>query len=104
MCVREYVCKRKKMGVDVWAGDREVAGKVSIMSPLPSYPSRQTRHSPKEPTGPDACLYQQEVALQGLSQSPSTPKPTRERMSHYPHSYPTGLSVESRPKAKARKK
>ena len=43
--------------------------------PLPSSPSTESRHSPKDPAGPDACLCQQEEALRGLSQSHPAPHP-----------------------------
>lgn len=43
--------------------------------PLPSSLSTESRHSPKDPAGPDACLCQQEEALRGLSQSHPTPHP-----------------------------
>lgn len=72
--------------MDVWTGGREVARKVSLCHLfLP------TQAEKPDPTGSDACLSQQEVVLQGLSQSPSTPKSTRGSMLHHPHSYPTGL-------------
>ena len=61
------------MGVGCGGGG-EVAGSF-LRFPLPSSPSTESRHSPKDPAGPDACLCQQEVALQGLSQSHPAPYP-----------------------------
>lgn len=40
-----------------------------------SSPSTESRHSLKDPAGPDACLCQQEEALRGLSQSHPAPHP-----------------------------
>ena len=88
------------MGVGCGGGG-EVAGSF-LRFPLPSSPSTESRHSPKDPAGPDACLCQQEEALQGLSQSHPAPPPANnpESVLCYPHSYTKGSvwKVGPRPK------
>lgn len=80
------------VGVDVCTGDREVARKFHYVTS--SFLPRETRHSPKDPTGPNDCLCQQEVVLQGLSQS------TRGSMSHHLIPTPQGSLWKVGPKPK----
>ena len=94
---------RKKMGVDVWAGGRDVAGKVAsghLFLPTQAEKPGTVPRTQQENREPDPCLSQQEVALQARV-CIHLPQANQGTYVALPHSYPKGLSGESRLKAKA---
>lgn len=93
-------CKREKMGVDMWTGGREVAGKVSLCHFFLPTQAEKPDTAPKTQWVQRPAFLSKGVVLQGLSQCRSTPKATRGKCVNHPCFHPAG-SVWKAGKAKA---